>query len=189
MKQKPLSGSKMINPWPKEKRRAAQKVIEWDLFTYESVKKDIERAIREIEEIAAPTATDIRENIYLESKEMRFIGGFNTGVVIGKPIHSSGDPTADKAEQVRRYRQTLLSNTEHRESVRRINAIEEVMEILDKSTVPDNNSRARLIREYYFKQSKTLEAIAIDLHICERTARNWKYKTIFEVAKRLGFVI
>ncbi len=181
--------SKSKNPWPKEKRLAARKVIEWDLFTYESVKKDIERVIQEIEEIAAPTATDIRKNIYTESKEMKYVGGFNTGVVIGKTFHSAGDPTANKAEQVRRYRQILLSNTEYRESVRRINAIEEVLGNLDKSTISDNNLRAQLIREYYFKQDKTLGAIATELHICEKTAQRWKHKTIYEIAKRLGFVI
>jgi hypothetical protein len=184
-----LPKSKVKNPWPKEKRLAARKVIEWDLFTYESVKKDIERVIEEIEEMAAASATDIRENIYSQSKQVQFDGGFNTSIVIGKPPHGPGDPTADKAEVIRKYRQAVLSNTEYRESVRRINAIEEVLEILDKSAITDNNLRAKLIREYYFKQDKALSVIANELHICEKTAQRWKYKTIYEIAKRLGFVI
>jgi hypothetical protein len=184
-----LPKSKVKNPWPKEKRWAARKVIEWDLFTYESVKKNIEKVMEEIEDMAAPSATDIRENIYTQSKQVQFNGGFNTSIIIGKPIHGSGDPTADKAETIRKYRQIMLGNTEYKESVRRINAIEEVLEILDKSAIQDNNLRATLIREYYFKQNKTLGAIADELHICERTARRWRNKTIYEIAKRLGFVI
>jgi phage transcriptional activator, RinA family len=185
-----LPKSKIKNPWPKEKRWVARKVIEWDLFTYESVKKNIERVMEEIGDMAAPSATDIRENIYTQSKQVQFNGGFNTSMVIGRPVHGSGDPTSDKAESIRKYRQVMLgSNIEYKESVRRINAIEEVLGILDKSAIQDNKLRAQLIREYYFKQEKTLGAIADDLHICERTARRWRNKTIYEIAKRLGFII
>lgn len=108
MKQEPIEKSKTRNPWPRQKRRAAQLAIIWELKTYKAMKADIEAIEREVDEEAAPSATDIRESIYLESKQINHQGGFNTSIVIGHPSRSTGDPTISKAEAIRRYRESLM---------------------------------------------------------------------------------
>lgn len=72
--------------------------------------------------------------------------------------------------------------------IRRINAIERVLERLERSNVADNRNRAKLIREKYFEQEKTDERIAQELSISRATFFRWQAKTIREIAKELGFI-
>lgn len=193
MNKQPIPKSKVLNPWPKAKRRAAKQAIEWDLRTYEAMKKEIEEQLQEIEEMSAAAATDIRENIYLRPRDRQFkprqIGDTPT-YIGGKTSRSNlSDPTADKAEQLRRYRAKVLSNTEFKEAVRRVNAIERVLERLDRSSILDHPRRGELIREKYFRQEKTDQQIMDDLKISRTTFYSWIQKTIYEIAKELGFII
>jgi hypothetical protein len=189
MKQKAISKSKILNPWPRQKRKAAKLAIIWDLKTYTAMKADIEAIENDIDEEAAPTATDIKENIYTQSKEIRFKGGFNTSVVIGNPTHQSGDPTISKTEAVRRYRESIYAGTEYREMIRRINAIERVLERFDKSKIQDDNIKAKLVRLKFFEQEKSDSEIANILKMDVRTLYRYQNRIIREIAKTLGFII
>lgn len=188
MKHKPIPKSKIENPYPRQKRKAAQWVVVWDLKTYKAMKADIDAIEKDIDEEAAPSATDIRDNIYTESKQMEFKGGFNTKVVIGKEIHPTGDPTISKAEAVRRYRESMYAGTEYREMIRRINAIERVLERFEKSQIQDDKLKARLIREKFFEQEKSDSTLAQELNIDVRTLYRWQGRIVREIAKQLGFI-
>lgn len=193
MKRQPNPKSKILNPWPKQKRRKAREVIEWDLKTYEAVKKEIEEQLQEIEEMTAPSAVGIQENIYLCPPDPNFIPrqeGDMPEYIRGKTSKSVlSDPTVEKAEQLRRYRTLVLSNTEFKEAVRRINAIERVLERLDRSSILDNRQRAELIRRKYFRQEESDQQIMEDLKLSDSTYYRWVKRTIYEIAKELGFII
>jgi predicted transposase YdaD len=188
MKQKPIPKSKIENPWPRQKRKAAQWVIIWDLKTYKAMKADIEAIERDIDEEAAPSATDIRESIYTQRKQFEPEGGFNTEVVLGKTIHPVGNPTVSKAEAIRRYRESMYAGTEYREMVRRINAIERVLERLEKSQIPDDKLKVRLIKEKFFDQEKSDSQLAKEFNIDVRTLYRWQGKIVREIGKQLGFI-
>jgi hypothetical protein len=184
-----IIASKIKNPWPKEKRKAARQVIEWDLKTYKVVKADIEETEKEIDEMASPSATDIRENIYTKSKEITFGGGFNTSVVIGTPTRDVGDPTVSKAEAISRYQKSMFASGEYKEVIRRIKAIERVMDRLKRSSIPNENLKVRLIEMKYFEQDKSDKMIADELHIGHGTYWRWRDSVLEEIAKNLGFII
>jgi RinA family phage transcriptional activator len=192
MKQEPIPKSKILNPWPRQKRNINREVIEWDLRTYEVMKAEIAAMAKEIDEMAALSAVDIQGNIYAIPHKSDFKPrqeGDQPEYITSHAIRAESDPTASKAEAIRRYRATMLASTEYREMVRRVNAIERVMERLENSTIADHRLRAKLIRGYYFEQEKSLVELANELNICEKTARNWRDRTIDEIAKNLGFIV
>lgn len=184
-----ITNSTIKNPWPKEKRKAARQVIEWDLWTYKAMKEDIEEMEKEIDEIAASSATDIRENIYSNSKNMDFNGGFNTSVVIGTSTRNTSDPTLSKVEKINRYKESMFASGEYKEVIRRIKAIERVMDRLKRSSIPNDKLKARLVEMKYFDQDKPDSMIIDELHIGRRTLFRWRDSVIEEIAKNLGFVI
>jgi hypothetical protein len=187
-KKNEISTSKILNPWPEQKRKAAQTVIKWDLLTYKVMKVDLESFQKEIDEEAAPSATDIRESVYSKSKEMTFNGGFNTSMVIGTETRNASDPTASKAAAIEAYRKTMYAATEYREMIRRIKAIETVLGRLDKSPVPDDKSKAALIRVKFFEQEKTDEQISLEFNVSRSTLFRWQSGVIYEIGKELGFI-
>ena len=187
-KQKQESISKILNPWPEGKRKAAQIMIKWDLLTYTVTKADLDLFQKEIDEEAAPSATDIRKSVYLKSKDMSFGGGFNTSVVIGSETRNTSDPTASKAAAIEAYRNTMYAATEYREMIRRLKAIETVLNRLDKSPIPDDNLRARMIRVKYFEQEKTDEQISLEFNISRATLFRWQSGVVYEIGKELGFI-
>jgi hypothetical protein len=188
MKRQSLPKPKILNPWPPRKRRANKEAIEWELKTYKAMRQEIDEVMHEIDEMAASSARDIRESIYTKSKEMTFPGGFNTSVIIGKPVRNANDPTADKAEQIRRYRELRLGGTEYREMVRRINAIERVMERLERSGLRDFNQLAVLIKRRYFDQ-EDMHILMGEFNISRKTFYRKRDLIITKIAKELGFVI
>ena len=188
-----ISRSRIVNPWPSQKRKAYKTVIEWDLKTYKAMKMEIEAEIVAIEEMVAPSATDIRENIFIVPRSHRpkarqegdlptYIHGKTTRV-------NYSDPTANKAEQIRRYRSQLLSGTEFKEMVRRVNAIERVLERLDSSPTVERRLRAELVKSKYFEQEETDDQIMARLNVSKTTYYTWIQKTIYEIAKELGIII
>ncbi len=193
MKKEPMPKPKVVNPWPMQKRRAYKHVIEWDLKTYPAMKAEIEAEIREIEDMASPEATILRDNIYLTPRNQkakpRQEGDEPSYMHAKSSKVSFSDPTVEKAEQLRKYRMQILSGTEYKEMVRRINAIERVLERLEESSISDCRMRAELIKSKYFKQEETDQQIQGRLNICVKTYYNWITKTIYEIAKELGFVI
>jgi hypothetical protein len=192
MKRQAIPKSKLCSPWPIQKRKANREAIEWDLKTYKAMKKEIDDILQEIDDMAAPTATDVRSSIYSIPHKSTFKPrqlGDQPEYIASHPTRNEGDPTASKAEEIRRYRELKLSGTEYREMVRRINAIERVMERLERSKVPDDILKAKLIRMKYFDQDDTDKGIRAKLDISERTFYRWQIFVIKRVAKELGFVI
>jgi hypothetical protein len=100
--------------------------------------------------MAAASAVDIQGNIYAVAHKPEFKprqAGKLPEYIHSHPTRGESDPTASQAEAIRRrYRETMLAATEYKEMVRRVNAIERVMERLERSRVQEDNLRARLIR-------------------------------------------
>lgn len=181
--------SKIRNPWPKQKRRAYLQAIEWDLRTYEAVRADLRDLQNEIDEMAAPPAVDIRGSIYAIRHSPEYSDGRPVECIRSRPTRTGNDPTAARAELISEYREQIYCATEYRETIRRIRAINQVLDRLERSQRPDDRLKLHLIKAKYFEQVKTDTAIAEELGISERTFRNWKNGILLEIAKHLGYVI
>jgi hypothetical protein len=165
--------------------------IEWDLKTYQAMRKEIDDMLQEIDDIAAPSAVDVRSSIYSIPHKVTFEPrqlGDQPQYIPSHPTRNESDPTASKAEQIRKYRESRLSGTEYRETVRRVNAIERVMERLERSSIKDLNQLAILIKRWYFNQDP-ISVIERDLNIARRTRYRWRDLVIRRIAKELGFIV
>jgi AraC-like DNA-binding protein len=178
---------KIKNPWPEQKRRAYLAAIEWDLKTYEAMQTELRDLQADIDELAAPPATDIRGNIYAipHSRPDTLFPEY----LKSHPARPLSDPTPDRAELISEYRARMLCATEYRETVRRLNAIDRLLIRLERSQKPDDRLKLQLLKAKYFDQDKSDQQIADDLHISERTFRNWKNCLLLEIAKQLGMVV
>jgi hypothetical protein len=183
---------KITNPWPEQKRRAYLAAIEWDLRTYEAMQTELRELQADIDELAAPPATDIRGNIYAIARPANISSqpdNIFPEYLKSHPTRSTNDPTPDRAELISEYRARVLCATEYRETVRRLNAIDRVLIRLERSQKPDDRLKLQLLKAKYFDQAKSDQQIADDLHISERTFRNWKNGLLLEIAKQLGMVV
>lgn len=155
----------VVAAWPKQKLKAAREVIEWELKTYPATVKQINDLMAEIEEIAHPAAV-----------------GFGS---IGRG-NGVGDPTPQKAERIWNERERLLSGTQYCEVVRRINAIERVLDRFERRDL--TAKLADLVRVRFFKGGSKFEVMQ-ELHISERTYYRHLDLVIGAIAQELGFVI
>jgi hypothetical protein len=182
--------------WPATKRKVNFKTIEQDLYTYYAMKKQLQEIEEDIEAIAYPQAA----------------GGEVGYVILGRQInkkgqeeeiraydfvcsHSEGqtsDPTENRAQRLWEYRQNRMSSLAFSEMVRRIAAIDYMLNILRERTIRNDGEsqlRLRLIEEKYFKRKLTDCGIWESLNVSRRTFYRWQYQTIKMVADQLGIII
>ncbi len=190
-KNQPLPKPKLKSPWPEQKKRINRAAIEWDLKTYPAMKREIEEVLQTMDDIAAPSAVDVRSSVYSIPHKSSFKPrqlGDQPEYIVSHPVRHDSDPTANKAEQLRQYRETVLHGTEYRETVRRVNAIEWTMERLEKSKSIMFNQQALLVKRAYFDQEDVKEVVK-ELNISLRTFYYWRDSVINKIAKELGFII
>jgi hypothetical protein len=191
MKRQTMPKSKLCNPWPNQKRKANRMAIEWDLKTYQAMRKEIDDMLQEIDDIAAPSAVDVRSSIYSIPHKVTFEPrqlGDQPQYIPSHPTRNESDPTASKAEQIRKYRESRLSGTEYRETVRRVNAIERVMERLERSSLKNLNQLADLVKRWYFEQ-EDISILMEEFCISKTTLYRWRDTVINKIAKEIGFIV
>jgi len=151
------------------------------------MKRQIELHEKEIDDMAAPSATDIRESVYIKSKNMSFKGGFNTSVVVGNTVRNTNDPTADKAHEIMFFRNSIG----YKEMVRHVEAIDYVLNLyMERMTRSDREAhlKMKLVEEKYFKNLLTDAGIYTQLNISRRTFYRWKEDVLSQIAEQLGFI-
>ncbi|MGE5585734.1 MAG: hypothetical protein ACM309_09450 [Bacillota bacterium] len=178
--------------WPRSKRRANFKAIEHELYTYEAVKREMERLEREINDIASPPAywPDVgfvrKQVVGLDGKpsEERVYG-----FVPGRSEGRISDPTPEQAQAVWQYKERVLGSLAYREMARRVEAIEYMLSLLRSSQDPDAKAKLMLVEEKYFKRRLTDQAIADELAVSMSTFYRWRREVIEMIAERLGWVV
>lgn len=178
--------------WPRSKRRANFKAIEHELYTYEAVKREIERLQQEINDIASPPA--YWPNVGYVTKRVVGLDGkqYEERVYGVVPTRSEGrisDPTPERAQTIWQYKERVLGSLAYREMARRVEAIEYMLSLLRSSQDPDAPAKLRLVEEKYFKRRLTDEGIAAELHISMSTFYRWRREVIGIVAERLGWIV
>lgn len=173
--------------FPRAKRRAWFRAVEQELYTYERCKAEIARRIAEIDDIAGlrsswPQAT--KDLDYDETGKARVVQAIalasHTGV---------SDPTPDRAEEVRRYKERVLGSLQFRTMVNCVEAIDAVLGRLERSQKPNDQLKLELIREKYFRRQLTEIGICQKLGIAERTYYKWRKQVIQAIASQLGWVV
>lgn len=178
--------------WPRAKRRANFKAIEHELYTYEAVKREMERLEQEINDIASPPGHWL--SVGFITKNVVGLGGkgFEERVYGVVPVRSEGqvsDPTPERAQDVWQYKERVLGSLAFREMARRVEAIEYMLSLLRSSQDPDAPAKLRLVEEKYFKRRLTDQAIADELSVSMSTFYRWRREVIEIVAERLGWVV
>ena len=171
----------------RQRQKAYLRLIESDLRTYHEMKRQIEEYEREIKDMAKPSATDIRENIFTKSKNMSFRGGFNTSVVIGNTVRNTNDPTVDKVCEIISFRNSIG----YKEMVRHIEAIDYVLNIyMERMAIGDTEAhlKMKLVEEKYFKNLLTDTRIYTSLDISRATFYRWKEDILSQIAEQLGYI-
>lgn len=170
-----------------QRQKVYFKLIESDLRTYHAMKKQIEQYEKEINDMATPPATDIRENIFTKSKSISFGGGFNTSVIIGNTVRNTNDPTMDKVCEVISFRNSIG----YKEMIRHVEAIDYVLKIyMERMAIGDREAhgKMKLIEEKYFKHLLTDTGIYTQLNISRRTFYRWKEDVLSQIAEQLGYI-
>lgn len=178
--------------WPRSKRRANFKAIEHELYTYEAVKREMERLEQQINEMASPPG--YWPSVGVITKKVVGLDGKEAeeqiyGLVPGRSEGRVSDPTPERAQEVWQYREKVLGSLAFREMARRVEAIEYMLSLLRSSQDPDAPAKLRLVEEKYFKRRLTDEGIWNELHISMKTFYRWRREVIEIIAERLGWVV
>jgi hypothetical protein len=176
------------------KRRANFKVVEQDLLTYDQMVEDIRQAEKEVDEIASVSAVT-NDGIYMVEPSnppklaIRQEGDKPTYMQSHTDKTSISDPTANRAEAIQEYKQRVLGGIEFKETCRRVRAIDSVLYRLDSSQIPNEPSKAKVIRDWYFVRQLEPAGIALKYSISEATAYRWRNEVVQEIGRRLGFPV
>jgi len=178
--------------WPRAKRRANFKAIEHELYTYDVVKRELDRMQQEIADIASPPGH--WPSVGFITKKVVGLDGKASeervyGVVPGRSEGQISDPTPERAQDVWQYREKVLGSLAFREMSRRVEAIDYMLSLLRSSQDPEAPAKLRLVEEKYFKRRLTDEGIWNELHISMKTFYRWRREVIEIIAERLGWVV
>lgn len=169
----------------KAKRRKTRELIEQELYTYEQSRREIERRIAEIDDIASP-----RSNwppIGRVSGEKGDVVAFAEGRSVGQ----TPDPTASRAQEVADYKAQVLGSREFREMVERVEAIERVLDVLrmfDAAGLEGARIQLRIIQRKYFERASD-ETVWTELGISRTQFYRHRLAIIQAVARHLGWVV
>lgn len=177
---------------PKSLKRAYYRTIEEELYNYGFIKNYIEKTINEfLETDFEPTlkATTIND---LYSTQ----GQSNKKDYDNLHAHSSAretsNPTLEKALKLIYFKNrnnkvsSIISTVGFAEMVRKIEAIDQVLERFESSSIGDQRQKAALVKDRYFVHELTPDGLALKYSISKKTVYNWCYDVIYEIAKRMG---
>jgi hypothetical protein len=169
----------------KAKRRKTRELIEQELYTYEQSRREIERRIAEIDDIASP-----RSNwppVGKASSEKGDVVAF----VEGRSEGQTSDPTAERAQKVWNYRKGVLSSRAYLEMAKRVEAIEKVLDRWDEAAACGDTVaglKLTIVRRKYFKRLSD-ETIWEQLRIGRTTFYRYRRVVLEEIAQELGWVV
>ena len=81
---------------------------------------------------------------------------------------------------------SIISAVGFAEMVRKIEAIDDVLERFESSSIGDQRSKAELIKDRYFVHELTPDGLALKYSISKKIVYNWCYDVIYEIAKQMG---
>lgn len=161
--------------------KANYRVIEQDLYNYKLMKKYINEVIEE----------------YKETEEYTPSPSVSTNKPAdgGRPEGYASDPTFQQAIKSmilqERFKNvvSIYSALGFAELVRRVEAIDYVLDRLENSVIGSERTKAELIRKRYFERKLTPEGLAQTMHISRATVYRWCDDVIREIAAKLGFMV
>jgi hypothetical protein len=162
--------------------KANYRVIEQDLYNYYLIKQHVKKIIEE----------------YKISEEYQPTPSVSTNRPIdegGRPKGKTSDSTYNQAVKCMRLREryknatSIYSALGFAEMMRRIEAIEYVLDRLESSSIGADKLKADLVKKRYFERRLTPDGLAIELHIHRSTVFKWCNDVIGEIATRLGFIV
>ena len=169
----------------KAKRRKTRELIEQELYTYEQSRREIERRIAEIDDIASPRPNwpPVGKTLSEKGDVVAFVGGRSEG--------QTSDPTAERAQKVWNYKQRVLGGKVFREMYERVGAIEKVLErwggrALYGDTVA--GLKLAIMRRKYFERASD-ETIWEELNISRTTFYRYRMAILKAIADELGWVV
>jgi RinA family phage transcriptional activator len=174
--------------FPRQKRRAWFRTVEQELYTFERCKAEIARRLAEIDEIAGLQGSSWPKL----AKDVDYRDGKARSIQAIMPAAASGgvsDPTPERAEAVRRYKEQILGSLQFRVMVAHVEAIESVLTRLERSDNPNDRLKLELIREKYFRRQLTDAGICTKLQISERSFYRWRRQVIVAIADQLGYIV
>jgi hypothetical protein len=173
----------------KAKRRKARELIEQELYTYEQSRREIERRIAEIDDIASPPSN---------WPPIGRVSGEKGDVVAFMEASRSrecglvSDPTADRAQKVSDYREKILGSKQFQEMYRRVKAIETVLGWLQYQWAQNHDIvqliKLRIVERKYFNREPD-ETIWTELGISRTTFYRYRLEILQEIADELGWVV
>jgi len=180
----------------KAKRRKTRELIEQELYTYEQSRREIERRIAEIDDIASPrsnwppighaSTTGESKGARRKGDVVAFIEGRN-----GRGRGQTSDPTAARAQKVWDYRNSKLSSKAFLVMCERVEAVSDVLDRLGEAAVGgDRAARIELaiLRRKYFRRASD-ETIWNELGISKTTFYRHRRAIIEAIAQELGWVV
>jgi len=180
------------NKADKAKRRKTRELIEQELYTYEQSRREIQRRIAEIDDIASPRSNWPPIGRVPGANEKGDVVAF----VEGRGEGQTSDPTASRAQKVSDYKEHVLGGKVFQEMRERVEAIEKVLdgwrthkkrgagyfEYLGAA------SKLHIVRRKYFDQADD-ETIWRELRISRTTFYRYRMAIIKEIAKELGWQV
>ena len=177
---------------PKSLKRAYYRTIEEELYNYRFIKGYIEKTINDFLEtdyepaLKATTINDLYSSNGISNKrDYDNLHAHNS-------IRVTSNPTLEKALKLIYFKNqnnkvsSIISTIGFAEMVRKIEAIDDVLERFESSSIGDQRSKAGLVKDRYFVHELTPDGLALKYSISKKTVYNWCYDVIYEIAKRLG---
>lgn len=177
---------------PKSYFKANFKLIEQDLLNYQLMKEKIEEIIEELEacDFEPGPKTIAYNDLYLTGYGPKSDYGLTARSVVRKVVDATYEQAIRDMALTERYARAkkVYGSLGVSEMIRRVEAIDDVLQRLENSTVEADRLKALLIRKRYFEKRWTTEGLIRELSISRATLYRWCQEVIREIAVKLGFI-